>query len=1195
MGSPSRILWSVMCSLLLGGAAHARELCTNCRVLVYKENKGQWNKPALFLAQLQNGAIFLTPDNITFLLADTADMGRVRRGHHPWVYKEPLDLTVHTHVFRQVFEHANKNVKVSGSDRLNEYFNYFIGNDHSKWASHVGGFYGATYANLYNNIDLGVTSEGVSMKYNFTVHTGADPADIQISYEGTDGAALVDGNVVLKTSIGEVTDVKPYAYQLVNGVKQEVSCSFALHGTTVSFQLPDGYDKSNDLIIDPVVHLIFSTFSGSDADNFGYSATYDSHGNAYAAGSVFQLYGNYPTTTGAFQTSWAGGVGFGQNGFDGSGTDVGVTKYDSLGQTRIYSTYLGGDHDELPHSVIVNSNDELIILGSTASDNFPVSTGAFQTTFHGGVDMGIFNGIGVHYATGSDIFITHFSADGSTLIGSTYVGGSGNDGLTYPEYIGLNYNYADDVRGEVDVDANGNIFVASTTRSTDFPVTAGAYQTTLADSSDAVVFKMDNNLTHMIWSTYLGGNDNDAAYSLAFDPNGDIYIAGGTISTNFPVTSGVIQPANHGGRADGFIAHLSKNGNTLLQSTYWGSAGYDQAYFVRTDRYGNAYAYGQTEATDSTFIHNAIYNKPNGGQFITKFNPLLDTIIWSTTFGTGKGTPDISPTAFLVDVCNKAYISGWGSNFFTFYGIVGAPPLTTGGLEVTPDAIQTTTDSNDFYVMVMVDDASALFYATYFGSPTDEDHVDGGTSRFDRKGIIYQSACAGCNGQSSFPTTPGVVSNTNNSLNCNNAVFKIQFNPPSVVAAFQSSPTQCPPDTVGFTNLSQTYTNTSFLWSFGDGDTSSAYDPTHIYTQSGVYTVQLIVTDPLSCNFADTILHQVLIIISASTDTLPTVYICAGQQGQIGIQPSADTSIRYTWIPAAYLNQTNVSNPYANPPQATEYTLIVTNGLCTDTIRQKVMIDTNTLSSQNKVVICSGDTTTLTAINSTPGQYSYSWQPVSQILSGATTASPLVDVTQTTTFSVVVTNTNGCSFSDSVRVSVVSDLPSVEVSATPDSIGFGDTTQLHVIYTPDDTMMWDTSSTLSSIFSPDPLAYPKAPTTYWVTVTDSNHCKVRKPVNVYIRYTPCASSNIFVPNAFSPNNDGKNDKLFVRGNFIQSVYFTVYDRWGQKVFETRDQNTGWDGTYRGKKLDPSVYGWYAEGTCDVGEKFFKKGNVTILR
>lgn len=1432
-----RLLFFLLC--IYGGGAFALS-DTVQPALVFKENKGQWDKQALFETELQNGSIYLSRDSFTFIMADTGDMNRVRRGHHPWMYRANLDLTVHLHIFRQVFENANA-AAVSGSNQLREYYNYFLGNDRSKWAGGVHGFFNVTYPNLYHNIDLEVSSQGVNMKYDFVVKKGGNAADIKLRYVGTEGVAIDrEGDLELKTSIGDVVDSKPYAYQYVNGEKQAINCIYRQKGDEVWFDFPDGYDKTADLVIDPT--LIFSTYSGSDADNFGYSATYDNAGNAYAAGSVFEFNGKYPTTPGAFQTSWAGGVGFGLNEYDGTGTDIAVTKYDSMGRTRIYSTYLGGDHDELPHSLIVNSNNELFVLGSTASDNFPVTANAFDVTFNGGVDMGVFNGIGVHYKTGSDIIITHFNADGTALIGSTYVGGSDNDGLTYPEYVGLNYNYADDVRGEIALDANGNVYVASTTRSKNFPVTAGAYQTSLnGDSSDAVVFKMDGGLSHMIWSTYLGGTDNDAAYSIDFDPSGNLFIGGGTISTDFPATAGVIQNHNAGGRADGFIAHLSQNGNTLLGATYWGSTAYDQVYFVRADKTGHVYAFGQTEATDSTFIRNAAYNVLKGGQFITKFSGALDSIIWSTAWGTGKGTPDISPTAFLVDVCNKTYCSGWGSNFYTYYGIVGAPPLTTGGLQVTPNAVQLTTDSNDFYILVMEDDASALNYATYFGSPTDEDHVDGGTSRFDKRGIIYESACAGCNGQSSFPTTSGVVSNTNNSANCNNAVFKINFNFPIVVAAFANPPTGCTPDTVNFTNQSQIATTATYMWTFGDGTSSTATSPTHVYTTSGIYIVQLVVNDPGSCNLTDTITHQIVVIAQAATDTIAPVSICLGQKGQIGIAPSYDSSITYTWVPTTYLNQSNIANPFSQPPVSINYTLLVSNGVCTDTFKQSVLVDTNTLLLTGDSVICGGDTTTLTAINSQAGQYTYSWQPASQILSGAnsatatalpaqsqtfvftettptgcsfsdsihitvsagpqttvgfaspapvcapdtvafnnqsqatgnptfqwsfgdgdtstafspthiysqpgiytvqmiatypgickvvdtvkhqvialaagaldtlpkqslcngqvvqiglstgadstvtyswtpsaslsqsnipnplaspaqsttyqlivhagtctdtftqqvlvdsdalvlqggavncpgdtltlhasdienqqlsyvwqpassivsgdSSANPLVKLQQNTTFIVTAVTPKGCTLVDSVKTTVTSGFPSVHAYAVPDTIKYGDTAQLNLTLSANViSINWQPDSTLIGLLtSADPQADPKVTNTYYVEVSDSSACKRYDTVIVYVVQPPCAQTNIYIPNAFSPNGDGRNDVLYVRGNGITELYFAVYDRWGERVFETNDQTVGWDGTYKGKKMDAAVFGYYVEGMCPSGEKFKKKGNVTVLR
>ena len=317
---------------------------------------------------------------------------------------------------------------------------------------------------------------------------------------------------------------------------------------------------------------------------------------------------------------------------------------------------------------MVNSNDELYVFGTTSSDNFPVTIGAFDSVFKGGPDPGLFTGIAVHYLKGSDLFVTRFNQAGTALIASTYIGGSGDDGLTYPEYQGLHYNYADEVRGEINIDNNDNVYIGTCTRSTDFPVTTGAYQTHNAGGTDGVLMKMSPDLSTMMWGTYLGGiSGNDAIYSLSFATNGDLYVAGGTQSDNLPVPANALEPHFHGGRADGWVAHLGNNGSTLAQATYWGTPNYEQIYCVKSDRFNNVYVYGQASSSDSTFIHNAAYYKLNGGEFITKFTPGLDSVIWSTSFGRGVGVPDISPTAFLVDLCNDVYLSGWGSDFSSAY------------------------------------------------------------------------------------------------------------------------------------------------------------------------------------------------------------------------------------------------------------------------------------------------------------------------------------------------------------------------------------------------------------------------------------------------------------------------------------------------------------------------------------------------
>ena len=231
---------------------------------------------------------------------------------------------------------------------------------------------------------------------------------------------------------------------------------------------------------------MFSTYSGSFANNFGYTATFDSDGFLFAGGSVFSA--GYPTTVGAYDISYGGGT------FNGSAhIDIGITKYDTSGTFRIYSTYLGGNNSELPHSLIVNSNDELFIYGTTGSSNFPTSLNAYDNTFNGGTLANLQNGLGFQYNNGTDIFVTRLSNDGSSLLASTFVGGSGNDGLNFTSTNTLRYNYADEVRGEIQIDDYDNVYVISSTLSTNFPTTAGVFQPSYAGGpSDGCLFKLDN-------------------------------------------------------------------------------------------------------------------------------------------------------------------------------------------------------------------------------------------------------------------------------------------------------------------------------------------------------------------------------------------------------------------------------------------------------------------------------------------------------------------------------------------------------------------------------------------------------------------------------------------------------------------------------------------------------------------------------
>ncbi len=865
-------------SLLIAQNLFAHSDCENCG-LYFIENKGQWQENIHYKSDFGGGAIFFEANKLTFALCDAEQ--KHRAFHHAGQYKDSPDSLVQFHAYQMIFENALPSVRIQADEQTSDYFNYFLGNDKSKWKGHCNAFYKVIYRNLYEGVDAEIYSHDYGLKYDFYVKPNADVSQISLQYEGIDEMHIDEnGNLIFALAIGDVVEQKPYAYQIINGQKREVSCKFRLekNDKKIGFSVHD-YDENYTLVIDP--HIVFATYSGSTTDNFGYTATYDKFGNAYAAGSAFGT--GYPTTLGAYQVNYVGGPTVVAPPFFTDGTeavypnnDIGITKYNSTGTARIYSTYLGGYGADLPHSLIVNDNDELFVFGTTASSDFPVTSGAYDTTFGGGTNPGGFYGIDVAYNTGSDIFIARFSQDGSQLSASTFLGENGNDGLNYnfPNQSFLaaytRHNYADEMRGEIDIAPDGNIVIASTTRSKNYPKTiSGVYTASTGTDADACATKITQNLDSLIWSIKFGGSEDDAAYSVAFGLDSSVYLAGGTHSTNFPVPGIGRQKIYGGGNTDGFLYHISKNADTILSTTFQGFSAYEQIYFVEVNRNGEVFVFGQCDSSQSNFIFNATYNRPNGGEFISKFDRNLTSWIWSTSFGRGVGVVDISPTAFLVDICNSVYVSGWASPYVNQYA-GWANATGTTGMDVTAGAYKTTTDNHDFYLMILRDDASALQYATFMGGVHEYDHVDGGTSRFDRKGVVYESVCASCGGTSNFATyPPNCVSPTNGSSNCNNLVFKFDMDLPAVIADFDVH--GCSRVNVPFQNLSHLISgSTSYSWNFGDSTTSNQASPFHTYATPGTYTVTLRLNDPLSCNITDSI-TKTITIRQSQRDTLPTL------------------------------------------------------------------------------------------------------------------------------------------------------------------------------------------------------------------------------------------------------------------------------------------------------------------------------------
>ncbi|MFI5173092.1 MAG: PKD domain-containing protein, partial [Chitinophagales bacterium] len=775
---------------------------------------------------------------LTFDLFEIADLEEARHAHHS-PNEQIADGIIHRHAYKMFFEGANNSPSIIKNNISKEYYNYLIGNDHSKWASKVFAYSEVIYKNLYSGINLKMYSSGENLKYDLIVSPGTDESQIQFRYDGTDEIKIVNGDLIISTSVGAITELKPYAYQKRKGQLVAVPCNYVLTENTISFNFPEGYNKNLELIIDPT--LVFGSYTGSPVDNWGYTATYDASGNLFGGGIAFGS--GYPTTVGAYTTSYQGGA-----------TDISISLFTADGSSLIYSTYLGGNSSELPHSLMATETGELVIYGTTGSSDFPMLADSYDDTFNGGTSVTV--DVLIAFGSGIDIYLAKLSADGTTLMGSTFIGGTSNDGMNLKGGLTTQYNYGDFARGEVILDASNNVYVASSTTSTNFPTTPGVFQSTLSGDQEGVVFKFNDDLSNLIWSSYIGGSDEDGAYSMKLNSLDEPIVCGGTASSDFPATPGSWHSSYLGGITDGWVARISDDATSIIACTYVGTNNYDQTFFVETDISDNIYFTGQTRGPYP--VTAGVYTEAGGKQFITKVEPDLSAVIFSAVFGTGGAAVNISPSAFLVDECENVYVSGWGGivntgfNFATGY---------TTGMTITPDAIQATTDGSDFYFYVLSKNGIDLLFASYFGGPSSPEHVDGGTSRFDKNGAIYQAVCAGCWGLDDFPTTPGAWSEVNGGSLCNLGVAKIDFNLSGIYADADADPalTGCTPFDVDFVNTSIGAVN--YIWDFGDGSPqTTVFEPSHTFTTPGVYSVMLVAIDSNSCNIADTTYLSIIVL-----------------------------------------------------------------------------------------------------------------------------------------------------------------------------------------------------------------------------------------------------------------------------------------------------------------------------------------------
>jgi len=1016
------------------------------------ENRGQWPSGVAFQTKVNSGTLWTETTGFRYQLYNPEELSAMHN-----VHGATGDAALHGHNFNVRFVNGCA-ASFEGDSPLKQYYNFYQSNTPSSHAAHCRAFARGRLNQVYPGIDVQMYSASGTIKYDWLVAPGADPASIQIAVEGA-RCALTNNNgrneLRIQTSVQLVIEKAPFAYQLVNGVMKEVACEFIMKEGNIGFKL-GRYDRQLPLVIDP--EIAFSTFIGSTANSWGFTACDDSQGNLVAGSAVFAP--GYPTTLGAFETTFNQAA---TNDFD-----IAISTFSADGSQLLYSTYLGGEYQETPHSVVVDSQDRILVFGVTGSPDFPTTTGAFQAQYIGGPFLSMAGFFSGQHPEGTDLFVAKFNTDGS-LLASTFIGGTDNEGLNNADQ--LFYNYGDAFRGEINVDNADNVYVATVARSTDFPVTSGSFG---GGDFDGVLFKLTSDLTALMQSRFIGGSGRDACYAIEFTPTGRLIIAGGTQSPNFSWISPTAADGTWNGETDGFVALLDATTFALVSGTFIGTSSYDQVYFAQSDNAGFIYAYGQT--TGNMPITPGLYGQPNSGQFISKFAADLSSMEWNTTVGTGSGAIDISPTAFLVSDCEQIYFSGWGGDINNNYcsGVGGdcyANQSTTFGLPITADAFQSDTDGSDFYLCVLTPNAQDILYGSFLGGNESNEHVDGGTSRFDKNGSVYHAVCAGCQNNDDFPTTPGAWSNTNESTGCNLAVFRFDLS--AIQAEVEiDGPTQlCVGDDVEFVNTTEGAAN--YLWDFGDGTTSNESQPVHQYEEGGQYTIQLVGYDNALCVTADTAEVEITVIPDVSPTVQDDVVICLGELTQL----SADGSENLHWLYDITLSDVNVPNPQAQPSVTTTYYVVDENECDAETLSVVVEVSVLNLNVSNDTSLCVGQSALLSA----DGAINYVWSPIDFLddpFSNAPTSSP----TESIEYTIEATNEYGCADAATISINVFNSVPG-GLSYTPLEVCEGREVQLQA--EPGNAWQWYPSQWLNESNVQQPIALPIDTTLFVVLVSNS--------------------------------------------------------------------------------------------------------------
>ncbi|MCG3119198.1 MAG: hypothetical protein ALAOOOJD_01543 [bacterium] len=640
--------------------------------MAFEANQGQADEQVKFLARGSGYSLFLTANEAVLNLRKPAGRDQSPAGvyldgnnnaHSATKIHQPKSTALHLQLIG-----ANSELRVVGLDELSSKTNYFIGSDSSQWHTNVPNYAKIKYQEIYPGVDVVYYGNQQQLEYDFVIAPGTNPEVIAFGFEGANDLDFDDaGNLVIHVDDGEVSLHAPMIYQEINGSKKVISGNYLRKSKNqIGFQVAS-YDENHSLVIDPI--LSYSTYLGGSGTEHAEGIAVDPAGSVYVTGWTDSP--NFPTAN-PFQAS--------RNGSQ----DAFVTKLNPSGSALVYSTYLGGNDWDFGFGIAVDALGNAYITGRTDSPDFPTSS-PFQAMLKGS----------------SDAFVTKLNASGSALIYSTYLGGSeydrglsiavdatGNAYVTgyteafqtsdfptanpiqaalmgtkdafvtklnpsgsplYSTYLGG--SSSEEGRG-IAVDSQGYACVTGLTVSDNFP-TASPLQTNRGGSNEAFVTKFNPAGSALIYSTYLGGSNDEEAYGIAVDNAGNAYVTGSTTSNNFP-TANPLQPNLKGSFGDAFVTKINPAGSAFVYSTYFSGGFNTSGRGIAVDSQGNAYITGRDSGTNFPLV-DPIQGSGNIGAIVSKFNPAGSALIYSTYLGSNSNDEG---RAIAVDQHGNAYVTG---------------------------------------------------------------------------------------------------------------------------------------------------------------------------------------------------------------------------------------------------------------------------------------------------------------------------------------------------------------------------------------------------------------------------------------------------------------------------------------------------------------------------------------------------------